>query len=188
MNDEFAEVIELAEKAQSRGVFSLADAIKGKANPSDDVEVYLDAESAYRLTKLNDQLIQTLDEDLIKDLESQAAELVEKIQASKVIFHMRGIDQALVEKLEESVKAKYPEGSEDWWREYLCALAASNIVSVEDANGNVDEHLFTTEELIEIRNSIPGESWETIISTMQRLTLATGYFKGLTDAGFLQKS
>lgn len=188
MNDEFAEVIELAEKAQSKGVFSLADAIKGKANPSDDVEVYLDGESAYRLTKINDQLIHTLDEDIIKDLESQVGELVEKIKASKVIIHMRGIDQALVEKLEESVKIKYPEGSEDWWREYLCALVASNIVSVENANGEVDDHLFTTEEVVEIRNSIPSESWESIIAAMQRLTLATGYFKGLTDAGFLQKS
>ena len=188
MSEEVTNIINLAEAAQAKGVFSLANAIKGKANPSDTVEVYLDSESAYRLTKLNDQIIQTMDEDLLKTLEAQTAELVEKIKASKIVINMRGIDQALVEKLEESVKLKYPEGSEDWWREYLCALVASNITSVENAAGEVDDHVFTTEEVMEIRNTIPSESWETIIATMQRLTLATGYFKGLTDAGFLQKS
>lgn len=188
MSEDFAEIIELAEKAQAKGVFSLAEAIRGNANPSDDVEVFLDVDSAYKLTKLNNKIIQTVDEEELKVLEAEAKEYADKILASKVVFHMRGVDQAMIESIEEATKAKYKDEDENWWAEYLCALVASNIVSVENSAGEFDQHVFTTEEVTEIRNTIPAESWEKILGTMQRLTLATGYFKGLTDAGFLQKS
>jgi hypothetical protein len=70
----------------------------------------------------------------------------------------------------------------------MCALIAANIVSVENANGEVDERLFSKEDVIELRGVLPGESWDKLVATMQKLTLATGYFKGLSDAGFLQMS
>lgn len=188
MQEEIAEVLDLVEKAQARGTFSLADAIRGKANPSDSVEVYLDDESAYLLTKLNEELVLELDEQKVKELEAKAAELTKKILDSKVTFHMRGIDQAQVEAIENIVKKNHETPDDNWWKEYLCALVAANITSVENANGDVDSHVFTTEEVIEIRNTVSAEAWEKIVATMQKLTLATGYFKGLTDAGFLQKS
>lgn len=189
MQEEIAEVLDLVEKAQARGSFSLADAIKGKSNPSDSVEIYLDDESAYELTKINDQLILELDEEYTKPLEEKAAVLAQKIKDSKLTFKMRGIDQLLVEQTEKKVRAKYDDAeNEDWWKEYICALVALNIVSVENAKGEVDEHVFTTEEVVELRNTLSPESWNKIIATMQKLTLATGYFKGLTDAGFLPMS
>lgn len=189
MQEEIAEVLDLVEKAQARGTFSLADAIKNKANPTDTVEVYLDAESAYELTKINDQLVLEMDPENTKPLEEKAAILAQKIKDSRVVFNMRGVDQEVVEKAEASVRAKYADDeTDDWWREYICALVALNIVSVENANGDIDDHIFTTEEVVGIRNTIPTESWNKIISTMQKLTLATGYFKGLTDAGFLPMS
>ena len=189
MQEEIAEVLDLVEKAQARGTFSLADAIKNKANPTDTVEVYLDAESAYELTKVNDLLILESDPEQTKPLEEKAAVLAQKIKDSRVVFHMRGVDQEVVEKAETSVRAKYAEDeTEEWWKEYLCALVALNIVKVENANGDIDDHVFSTEEVIQIRNTVPSESWNKLISTMQKLTLATGYFKGLTDAGFLPMS
>lgn len=188
--DEFENVINLVEAAQKKGTFSLIDAVKGKANPKDDVEVYLDAETAYELNKLNEELIGQPDPDLADQLKAKANELAEKIKASKVIFHMRGIDQRETELIEKKVMARFEEdpGTEEALTEYLCELVAANIVSVEDAEGNVDEHVFTAKEIKMIRHAMPVESWNKIVETMQGLTLATGYFKGLTDAGFLPKS
>lgn len=188
MQEEIKEVLSLVETAQAKGVFNLADAIKGKANPTDSVEVYLDYESAYALTKINEEIIREIDPENLKPLEEQAAVLAQKIKDSKVTFHMTGIDQAQVEVIESKTREAVQGDEAEWWKTYLCALIAANITSVENANGDIDNHVFTTEEVIEIRNSIPAESWEKIMSTMQKLTLATGYFKGLTDAGFLQRS
>ena len=99
---------------------------------------------------------------------------------------MQGIDQKSIEAIESDIKAE--KDSDEWWNIYMASLIASNIKSVENASGQVDEHKFTLEEVLELRGSLSGESWNLLMSTMQKLTLATGYFKGLTDAGFLQKS
>jgi hypothetical protein len=54
--------------------------------------------------------------------------------------------------------------------------------------GKIDERIFTGEDVEELRSYLSSEAWDKIVGTMQKLTLATGYFKGLSDAGFLQKS
>lgn len=187
MSDETNEVIDLVEKAQAKGTFSLSKAIKGLSFPSDKVEVFLDIENAYRLNEINEQISLTADQGKLAPLEAEAKELSEKILASKLVFNMRGIDQKQIESIEKATK-KDGLDDDEWWIEYMCALVAANIVSVEDADGNVDEHLFDLNEIKELRGSIPAEAWNKLVSTMQKLTLATGYFQGLTDAGFLQKS
>lgn len=188
MSDEFAEVVSLVEKAQEKGKFNLAKAVKGLSYPTDSVKVYLDIDSAYKLNSVNDLIMQTGDLEELKPLEAQAKELADKVLASKVVFNMRGIDQKQIEAIEASIKEDKETASDEWWVAYTCALIAANIVSVEDAEGNIDDHLFTYEDVVELRGTMPAEGWNKIMSTMQKLTLATGYFQGLTDAGFLQKS
>lgn len=179
------EVLSLVQEAQSPAKFNLADVIKGRGFPEDSVEIYVDSESAYALSKLNDQLVLIDDPAESAPLEAKAKELADKILASKLTFYMRGIDQKQVELIEKQVRK---EDDEEWVLDYFSALLAANIVKVEDANGNVDERPFTAEEVSELRWGLPAESWERLIATMQKLTLASGYFRGLTDAGFLQKS
>lgn len=188
MSDDIAEVVNLVEKAQAKGTFSLANAIKGVGYPSDSVDIYLDIESAYELSKLNQQLLQETDPAISEPLEDKAKELADKVLASKITFNMRGIDQRQVELIQNQTKDEDGQHSDESWIKYMCALVAANIVSVTDAEGNEDSHKFTTEEVLELRSSMPSESWGEVIGTMQKLTLATGYFRGLTDAGFLQKS
>lgn len=187
MSEEFNEVIDLVEKAQSKGTFNLSKVIKGVGFPSDVVEIYLDIESAYKLNEINEQISLTADQEVLAKLEAEAKELSDKILASKLLFNMRGIDQKHIEAIEKSTK-KNGLDDDEWWIDYMCGLVAANIVSVEDADGNVDERLFEIDEIKELRGSIPAEAWNKLMSTMQKLTLATGYFQGLTDAGFLQKS
>jgi len=80
------------------------------------------------------------------------------------------------------------ETNPEWIREWTCGLVAANLVSVENAAGELDERVFTSEDVNEFRQYLPKEIWDMVTEKMQQLTLAGAYFKGLTDAGFLPKS
>jgi hypothetical protein len=185
---EVQEVLNLVEEAQQPGTFNLGDFVKGRGYPQDSVEIYVDVESAYELSKLNEKLINVTETEESEKLEAEAKVLSDKILASKLTFKMRGIDQKQVEIIEDQSKGKFKEDDVAWVLDYMCELVAANIVSVTDATGKVDERIFTGKDAEELRSYLSSEAWEKIVSTMQKLTLATGYFKGLTDAGFLQKS
>jgi hypothetical protein len=188
MSEEIKEVLDLVEEAQKPGNFNLGEFVKGRGYPQDSVEVYVDVESAYELSKLNEKLIRATDKEESEKLEAEAKVLSDKILDSKLTFKMRGIDQRQVEKIEQDSRAKFEENDDNWIIDYMCELVASNIISVTDASGKVDERIFTGQDVEDLRSYLSSEAWEKIVATMQKLTLATGYFKGLTDAGFLQKS
>lgn len=190
------EVLKLVEKAQAKGVFDITEFAKGRAYPEDSVTAYLDVQSAYELNKLNDQMRSASAEELTK-LEKQAQELAEKVMQSKVVFHMRGVNQAHIEKISAACDEKYPTktdafgqtiNSPDWIREWTASLIASNLLKIENADGEMDEREFTTEDVITLRHHLPKEVWDLLVEKMQQLTLAGAYFQGLTDAGFLPKS
>jgi hypothetical protein len=185
---EIQEVLDLVESAQKPGNFNLGEFVKGRGYPQDSVEIYVDVESAYELSKLNEKLIKVTETEESEKLEAEAKVLSDKILASKLTFKMRGIDQRQVEKIEQDSKAKFKENDDNWIIDYMCELVAANIISVTDASGKIDERIFTGEDVEELRSYLSSEAWEKIVATMQKLTLATGYFKGLSDAGFLQKS
>lgn len=193
------EVLDLVDKAQKKGTFDIAKFAKGIAYPEDTVTAYLDIESAYKLSKLNEQMTKmdsSKDADYTK-LEAEAKELSEKILSSKVVFHMRGANQEVIEAITEKCDKKFPKKldlmgqvmeNEDWMKEWTCGLVASNLVQIENADGDIDDKHYETEDILELRKNLPREIFDLLIAKMQQLTLAGAYFKGLIDAGFLPKS
>jgi hypothetical protein len=190
--NEFEEVVSLVNEAQKQNVFNLADAIKGRSAPEKVITVYTDVQTALELQELNGKMNDfnyIMDEAKFADLEKQAKDLTEKISSSKLIFHMRGINQDDTEKVTSGIGGdRATDATIDFARDYTCALVAANIVKVENASGEVDERKFTLEDGRELYNNLPVEAWLTLVNTMEQLTLATGIFKGITDAGFLPKS
>lgn len=191
------EALKLVEAAQARGVFDITEFAKGRAYPQDTVVAYTDLDSAYELSKVNAQINAALPSEDISKLEETAQNLAEKILASKVIFHMRGVNQSIIEEINAKCDEMFPpkvdefgkeELDENWMKVWTCSLVASNLIKVENANGDIDERVFTYEEVDEFRKYLPKEVWDLITEKMQQLTLAGAYFKGLTDAGFLPKS
>jgi hypothetical protein len=186
-------IIDLATEAQKKGKFSLADAIKGRAFPESSVDVYIDAASAYEFAELKEAAAKmdggTPEHDAAL---VQMEELSDKIKDSRLTFYMRGVGQGSVEEITKKAEELHPQvdGKDDpqWIRYYLCALIASNITKVTDQDGNEDNSVFTAEDVIELRDIMPIDSWELLIDTMQKLTLASSYFDAVTDAGFLPKS
>lgn len=201
MSDEIKtdEVLELVEKAQKKGTFDIAKFAKGIAYPEDTVVAYLDIESAYKLNQINDEMskLKLADPNAYEKLEEQAKELSSKILESKVIFYMRGVNQEVIEAITSKCDKKYPKkldalgqviSNEDWLMEWTCGLIAANLFKIENANGDVDDKVYSTEDIIDLRKNLPREVFDLLIAKMQQLTLAGAYFKGLTDAGFLPKS
>lgn len=198
MSDEkiLEETLELVKEARKPGKFNLVDVIKDRAFPEREVDVYTNADAAFKLVELDEQMkaIVGIDQEKYDALEEEAQVLAEELQKSKLSFLMRGVGQGVIEEVTEKANTLYnnPDAedhdSEGWFRFYVTALIASNVVRVTDAEGNVDERQFTVDEMMEIRNNIPADAWAVLVNTMQKLTLASGYFKGLTDAGFLPKS
>lgn len=193
------EVLDLVDKAQKKGTFDIAKFAKGIAYPEDTVTAYLDIESAYKLNKLNEQMtkMKSSEDSEYTNLEAQAKELSEKILTSKVVFHMRGANQEVIEAITEKCDKKFPKKldlmgqvieNEDWMREWTCGLVASNLVQIENAEGDIDDKHYQTEDVLDLRKNLPREIFDLLIAKMQQLTLAGAYFKGLTDAGFLPKS
>jgi hypothetical protein len=188
MSEEVTDVMSLVQEAQSKSKFNLSEVIKGRGFPEDSVTIYLDVESAYKLTKLNDEITTELDPAKLEELEVQAKALSEEVMKSKLVFNMRGIPQALVEAIEKKSRVNKSDDEESFYVEYFSRLVAESIVSVEDSTGGIDDSKFTLEDVNDIRGYLPAEGWDQIVAATQRLTLASGYFKGLTDAGFLPKS
>lgn len=190
---EVNETLELVKEAQKQGTFNLSEVIKGRGYPHKSVTIYTDAEAAFNLIELEAKMLRAdLDSEEYKQLETQATALATAVKDSRLVFHMRGVGQLVVEEAENEANKAHPpidgERSDDWYKYYMAHLVASNIVKVEDASGNVDERIFTASDIEEFRNFLPIDSWAMLMATMQQLTLATGYFKGLTNADFLPKS
>ena len=194
LNEAVNEAMDLAQEAQSKKVFNLSDAIKGRSYPQKDATIYLDDESAMKLVELDEIMSYTTDPEELKKLEAEAAKLSKAIKESALTFKMRGVSQDAIElvlkQLNEKYKVKGSAGTEnpDWMRDYITTLVGMNIISVVDASGSEDDSTYDFEKTEEIRRNIPAAEWGKLVEMMQKLTLAGGYFEQLTDAGFLQKS
>jgi len=191
MSESIKEVLELVDEAQSKDKFSLQAVIKGAGNPTDTVDIFLDNDALYKLSELNELLIEEVDPEEIKRIEDEAEQLRQRLFDSRVTFHMQGVDQKQIELIEKESKEKAEKDGllgDEWLSYYMSGLVAANIVKVENKDGESEQKQYTMEEVEELRGAISAESWHLLHTTMQKLTLATGYFKGLTDAGFLQKS
>jgi hypothetical protein len=195
-DDTAEQILKIVDTAQSQGVFNLSEVIKGRGYPTKEATIYLDADTAFQLAELNDLMSEYVDDEILAENEAKAEELAEKIKKSAVTFVMRGVSQKIVEDVVKKTNEKYPpqagrrEATDDpdWVKYYIAALVAHNIVRAIDADGNIDERIFTAEEMLEMRELLTADSWNVLVENMQKLTLASGYFEQLTDAGFLPRS
>ena len=116
---------------------------------------------------------------------------------SKLVFHMRGINQSEIQAIQKRCDEIHPAeldafgnkvNGREWLSYWTISLVAANLVRIENANGEIDERLFDAEAGKDLHDYLPKEVWDMLVEKMEQLTLASAYFKGLTDAGFLPKS
>lgn len=190
------EAVKLAEQAQDKKVFNLTDFIKNRSYPQAEVIVYLDDEAALEIVSLNDQLVRALSPEEAKPLEDKIAALADKIKETSLVFKMRGVNQEVIEAIVKKVNLRHNVSSKqeadsvtgEWMRDYITMMVGENIVSVTGPDGSVDASHFDYDKTDELRKNLPSSEWAKLVGSMEKLTLAGGYFEQITDAGFLQKS
>jgi hypothetical protein len=189
------EAVKLAEKAQDRKVFNLADFVKGRSYPEAEVVIFLDDNAGLKIAELKDNLSGEKNPDVVDSIQKRIDELTQEIHNSALIFKMRGVSQEIVEAILKKTNlrhniAKSSDGANnpEWMRDYITMLIGENIISVTNAFGEVDSEHFDFDKIETLRINLPSSEWGKLVEAMEKLTLAGGYFDNISDVGFLQKS
>lgn len=137
--------------------FSVLDAIKGTAYPSDEITVYTDVASLYQIQRLESEAADQTDPDLADEIHAEIEEYRLKILASGLTFHLRGIPPEIKDNNLAAVRAKFAlnEGDDiihgsNAYEFLMNTHLAEMIQKVVRADGDVDSHHWTPEEVSEL--------------------------------------
>lgn len=188
------EVRDAVEKATDKSTFSLVEAIKGRGYPTDQVTVYLNADAAYNLAETNallTALAQRAETEEYENLDKVAQQLKAEVLASAMTIHLRGISPGELAKISKKVRKQAEADGldeEDIALELTKAWIAPHIIRVEQADGAVDEHLWSPEEVEVLMDLLPQTEWLKLNDTINKMTFTSAYFTQAVDAGFLPRS
>lgn len=198
-----ADIATLVESAREN--FNVLDALKGQAYPEDSVTVDTDVRTGYQINVLR-RKIRKLEHDLvgeddntereriddeINSLQQQIAVLKDKLKETQQTFHLRGIPPQIIESIQTEAREKFGDDGVDFGPGAIWAndnFLAAHILRVESADGSVDEHKWTHEDVATLRGFLPDESFEKVATLMQELSFAASYFDATVTADFLSKS
>lgn len=181
------DVAELVEKATAKGTFSVLDAVKGIAYPTDTVKVHTDIEAAYLIKHLNVKAADELDPDQVDKIDAQVNELKERIAASDLVFTLRGYAPTVVRAINDEAKERFAvedtdNGEAAEWCNYK--YVAEAIVQAENAEGATDSHRWEVDELKGFALSLPDGEFDKITELMAALVFTAAYFDQVVDADF----
>jgi hypothetical protein len=171
--------------AQDQKTFSVLDVAKGRGYPQDIVTVYTDAESGYRAARLIDDLNDIEDNDERDRVAAEIRDLLAKVEESALTFHMRGIGQGTVEAINREAGGLFEDtitGPGAQWCNFK--YIAENIISVTNADGAVDQHHWSVEDVEALHDLLPKESFARIAQMTDELTFASAYFDATTTSDF----
>lgn len=191
------DVVALVEGAKAKGTFSVLDTIKERSYPEDIKTVYMDVASAYKIKALEALDADEVDTEAHGERVAQINELKALIAESAMTFRLRGIGSGTKKAIKTEASLKFPveydalgqyvsggpdfgEGAE--WNN--AKVLAEHIVSVTDLEGNVDEHHWSPEEVLELKATLPEESFQEIENLMFALSFAATYFDASVTPDF----
>ena len=158
----------VVEEATSPETFDVLEFVKGANLPESDVTIYTDADAALKLAKIFIEEAarskQASEDSLSIDDEYEGAdedtinELHERLTASALIFHLKGLAPAATTALENHLKATLPytEGAvnDEFNKEFNNTLIAKSIVSVERPDGQISTTTWTPEKVAVLNESL----------------------------------
>jgi len=191
------DIAALVDNAKAKGTFSVLDAAKGRSYPQDIVTVYTDVEAAYQIKTLE---AQDSDETDTASHEQRVAEidaLKGRVAESALTFRLRGIGSGTKKAIKTEASLKFPveydalgqyvsggpdigDGAE-WGN---AKTLAEHIVDVTDLEGNVDEHHWSPEEILDLKDTLPEESFHAIENLMFALSFTATYFDASVTPDF----
>ncbi len=118
-----SEVENMVAEAKKPGVFKIVDAVKNRAYPTSRIEIFIDEDSAFDISELNDQInkisaeMETLGLDkkeidkIMKrrdEILDKRDNLIESMGGTKYTFHLKGISEGRRNEIFEMCTEKYP--------------------------------------------------------------------------------
>lgn len=199
---------ETVEALQAPDTFSFMDVISGEGRgyPKDEVKIYLDEASAYRIQKIHG-VIDTLDNTSAehKKLSAELAELKAKVKASEYTFKLTGIPTEMNEILLKKARADMPvtydhnknfltggvekveQDSPERDRYYTNLLYQAHVEQIVSPTGLVDTAP-SVETVDAFRTKAPGSQVNKFSQAVAGLQVSATAFEDATDEDFLAKS
>lgn len=213
-----ATVEELVKEAKKPGTFSIIAALKDRAYPSDEVNVYLNEEVAYKASLVKEKIEALnledsksgfdLSEEKKSELDgakSELASLMEGLEKSKYVFTIVGISEGKRDETFTTAAEKYPiEFSEEK------NAFSGEVTRTETENAERDRYFtnliwqqhitkivdtdgdiqdsLTYEDVIALRGSLPITAQGKINQAIEKVRNATAVFMYTVDEDFLVKS
>lgn len=208
MSDEkiMDEVSELVDAAKAPGTFNIINLLNERAYPTDEVVIYLDEASAYEASEIKKSILHYEgDESGLAPLEDRLDVVTEKMRASALTVKVKGISEGKRAEILKEATSTYPieytremnpmtgefsrEEKESQERDNLFTefLWQASIVSLTDANGNIQEDL-PYAAARDMRNSLPLAAAADITKTIEKVRISTAVFMLEVNEDFLPKS
>ena len=198
---------ELVAEAVKPGKFSIIKAIKDSSNPTDNVTVYLDKQTAYLASGVKAKLDAIVDEDSSDrtDLKNELDALKDKLKESAVTFTIVGVSEGNREAMLERSVEKFPietkrdlnpltgefsetdVASSDRDSHFTDALWQAHITKIVAANGD-EQNVITNNDVATMRKELPIAAVGQITEAIEKLRIATAIFMMETNEDFLAKS
>lgn len=170
-------------EAQAPEAFDVLAFLEDTAYPTEKVTVFRDLTAAKEYKKLVDERL--LDE---KDLDAKDGPterderiktLGEQITNSAMIFEFRGMPPGIVNEIigGENETPEEAEAKDN-------ALIAKSIVAVTNSKGAVDNHLWTEEQVAQLRSRMVEGEFAKLIAGVASVNFNGAVFDQATDAGF----
>ena len=170
--------------AQAPGVFDVLSFIEGTAYPTQQVTVFTDAKSATELLERNkERLDAEVKGESVTGLDDRIDYLIEQVQASTIVFDLRGMPPGIVEEIypaDDEADKKILMGREN-------KLIAHTIVRAMNFEGVVDARVWDEAAVAALRKFLKEGEFAKLSQGVAAVNFNAVVFDQATDAGFLSR-
>lgn len=194
--DFLTEAAKVAEQFKAKGTFSLAERLKGRGFPTEEINVYLNEDAGYQLVRLMDQE-QPTDEVALEAFNALVQQVTDEVQESRLTLSLRGISTGHIKQIGKNLRREieasdeaegYDFNSVDFENRLFYRHVAPHIVRITDYSDDYEERMFEEDDVRALHETLPRGEWDKIVGAVHRLSFASNYFEQATDAGFLPRS
>ena len=210
-NTDIEKIDEIVAEAKAPGTFSILNVLQDRAYPREEVVVYLDEQSAYEASQLQeriDELSRLKSLDIQVDIDVLIAkrdEAVAKLESNKYIFSIIGISEGLRDDLMTEAAEKFPleylenknpltgeikreeKENKDRDRLFTNLLWHSQIEKITSADNAIQDKV-TIDDVEALRRELPIAATGAITQSIERLRVSTAVFMMTVNEDFLAKS
>lgn len=209
------DIRDMVDEAKTPGTFNIVKVLQERGYPEAQISVHIDEAAAYEAAVIKERLAE-IDEAIGKrkpteseskeqeSLVQKQEELMERLESSKFVFHVRGISEGKRESLINESNKKYPiefetmpdlstgkidrveKQSPERDNLFTDFLWQNSIVKIVDSEGNEHSSL-SYSDIREMRSSLPLSAMSKINEGIDKLRVSTTLFMYETGEDFLAK-